>query len=466
MNAMFLSSFGLRENPFNTNPDPNYLFLPHRTQSTLDDMAGAIQARKGLILLTGEPGTGKTTLLNRLMQWLRTQKMPVAFIFNPRLEVNDLFEMMLASFGIPSNSRSKGSMLARLNQWLDEGYQRGLSPVLIIDEAQGLPLHVLEEIRMLLNEETPRERLLQIVLSGHPELEEKLKRPELRQLRQRISLRCRTVPLSRAETDGYIQRRLCIAGTRNQVVFLPEAIDAVHRYSRGIPRVMNLLCEYALMGSSVRKIQPVPEYLVDEAARELQFDDVRPVRGQQRSEDFVLPLVCTADSGELAATEIHPRAASIPPAASAELFFDMETGWSRATNLDRQSREIGNLDGPFKEWAVLNPKKNDGNPILERGRVSSNSISELRAEPIAEKAAGNPRRARTVGPKVVLLTTRVKTQIQRTLDLRRVRQILSEARKTMARLDLAQALQRYAASLRRWLQGPLPGTKVDRRLQH
>ena len=220
------------------------------------------------------------------------------------------------------------------------------------------------------------------------------------------------------------------------------------------------------MGSSVRKIQPVPEYLVDEAARELQFDDVRPVRGQQRSEDFVLPLVCTADSGELAATEIHPRAASIPPAASAELFFDMETGWSRATNLARQSREIGNLDGPFKEWAVLSPKKNDGNPILERGRVSSNSISDLRAEPIAEKAAGNPRRARTVGPKVVLLTTRVKTQIQRTLDLRRVRQILSEARKTMARLDLAQALQRYAASLRRWLQGPLPGTKVDRRLQH
>lgn len=465
MNVTFLSSFGLRENPFNTNPDPNYLFLPHRTRTALDDMACAIQARKGLILLTGEPGTGKTTLLNRLMQWLRTQKMPVAFIFNPRIEVSDLFELMLASFGIPSNPRSKGSMLARLNQWLDEGYQRGMNPVLIIDEAQGLPVHVLEEIRMLLNEETPREKLLQIVLSGQPELEEKLKRPDMRQLRQRISLRCRTMPLSRTETDGYIQTRLCIAGTTNQTVFLPEAIDAVHRYSRGIPRVMNLLCEYALIGSSATKIQLVPAYLVDEAARQLQFDDVRPVRGQQSPEDFVLPLECAADSGDSGVAETRPITASVPPAASADLSFEMQAGWSRAAILDRPSREIGIMNGPSKKWAVFNPKKNGGNSILEREKVSSNSISQWKAEPIAEKAVRNSRRGNTVGPKVVLLSTRVKTQIQRVLDLSRARQIISEARKTMGRLELAPALQRIAAAFRRWLQQPLPVTKVQRRLQ-
>jgi general secretion pathway protein A len=466
MSVAFLTSFGLRENPFNTNPDPDYLFLPHRTQVALDNMACAIQARKGLILLTGEPGTGKTTLLNRLMQWLRMQKMPVAFIFNPRLEVNDVFELMLASFGIPSNSRSKGSMLARLNQWLDEGYQRGMNPVLIIDEAQGLPVLVLEEIRMLLNEETPREKLLQIVLSGQPEFEEKLKRPELRQLRQRISLRCHTMPFSRAETDGYIQRRLCIARATNQVVFLPEAIDAVHRYSRGIPRVMNMLCEYALMESAATKIQPVPAYLVDEAARQLRFDDVRPVRGQQSPEDFAPPLACAADSGGLAIAEIHPSAASIPPAASRELSFDMQARGSRATIFDGQPREIGILDGPSKRWEVLNRKKNDGNPILEREKVSSNSISLLEAELIWEKAAGFPRTGEKVGRYFGPLSRKVKTQVQRVLDQSRLRQIISEARRTMARLDLGPALQRIAACSRRWLQEPFPGAKVHRRLEH
>jgi len=465
MDVTSLSNFGLRENPFSTNPDPDYLFLPLRTQAALDDMACAIQARKGLILLTGEPGTGKTTLLYRLMRWLRMQNMPVAFIFNPRLEVNDLFDLMLADFGIPSNPRSKGGMLARLNQWLAEGFQRGMNPVLIIDEAQGLPVHVLEEIRMLLNQETPREKLLQIVLSAQPEFEEMLRRPDMRQLRQRISLRCHTTPFTRAETDGYIQKRLCIAGKTNQIAFLPEAIEAVHRYSHGIPRVMNLLCEHALTGSSLAKQQPVPAYMVDEAARRLQFDDFRPVGGRQSPQDFLLPVPCVAESADSVEAATDPVQASILPAASPALSFDMHAGGNRTTLLEGFCPRITVFNSASGEWAIFNPKMNDGNLILEREEVSSNSISELEAEPLAEEAGGNAYGRNTVAPLAVPLSTALKTQYHRLLGLSPMRQLNFETRKVMERLSPGKTLQGIIVRLRRWLQQPLPGSNIHRRLE-
>src|SRR5580698_4268184 len=182
---MYKNFFGLRENPFNANPDPRYLFLTQQTQEALDEMTYGIHARKGLILLTGEVGTGKTTLINRLLDWLRQQKTPTAFIFNSHLETGHLFDFILADFEVPFDSRSGGNALMRLNQWLIERYRAGDTPVLIVDEAQGLPVRVLEEIRLLLNLETPHEKLLQIVLAGQPELEERLKRHDLRQLKQR-----------------------------------------------------------------------------------------------------------------------------------------------------------------------------------------------------------------------------------------------------------------------------------------
>ena len=197
---MYKQFFGLRENPFNVNPDPRYLFLTSQTQEALDEMTYGIHARKGLIVLTGEVGTGKTTLINRLLDWLRQQQTPTCYIFNSHLDSRHLFDFILADFGVPFESKSNGSALMRLNQWLIERYRAGETPVLIVDEAQGMPTHVLEEIRMLLNLETPHEKLLQIVLAGQPELEDRLKRPELRQLKQRITLRCKTAPLTLEET--------------------------------------------------------------------------------------------------------------------------------------------------------------------------------------------------------------------------------------------------------------------------
>ncbi len=467
MHLTFSRHLGLRENPFSINPDPRFLFLNQRTQAAFDDMANAIQARKGLIVLTGEVGTGKTTLLNRLRQWLQVQKTPTAFIFNPRLEVNELFDLMFANFGIPPDSRSKGSALAHLNQWLVDCYRMGANAVLIIDEAQGLPLHVLEEIRTLLNEETPRDKLLQIVLSGQPEFEEKLKRPDLRQIRQRISLRCSTMPLSREETDGYILKRLCIAGMTSPTVFLPEAIDAVYLYSRGIPRVMNLLCEHALIRASEAKIQPVSVYLIDEAASALQFDDVTPVAGSQSPKTPAPSLVCSADLRGSAVTEIHSVTVSgslAAPAARMSLDAQAKRCHDQDTILAAQPRELGISSVSDNLWAPVEHKKQDGVPILELQNASAGSIPQVEAKRIPKTTAGDIRAERSVRREVTPISTEAKTQSERILDLSRVRQFISEAREKVAALEFSPAFQRNAASLLHWLQQPLPTIKVRRRV--
>src|ERR1700723_2293515 len=207
---MYQKFFGLRESPFKRNPDPRYLFLTRQIQEALAGLMYGIQNRKGFILLTGEVGTGKTTLLNRLLDWLRGQRVATAYIFNSRLEVNHLFDFMMADFDIPCESREKSHILLALNQWLLERYRAGETAVLIIDEAQNLSDEVLEEIRLMTNLETFTEKLLQIVVVGQPELEQKLKQPNLRQLRQRLTLRAKTYPLTLDETRAYVAQRLWI----------------------------------------------------------------------------------------------------------------------------------------------------------------------------------------------------------------------------------------------------------------
>src|SRR6202167_2145277 len=262
---MYQKFFGLRESPFNVNPDPRYLFLTRQIQEALAGLTYGIQNRKGFILLTGEVGTGKTTLLNRLLDWLRGRRAKTAYIFNSRLDVNQLFDFIMAEFEIPCESREKSQVLLRLNHWLLERYRAGETAVLIV-----------EEIRLLTNLETSTEKLLQIVLTGQPELEQKLKMPELRQLRQRITMRCHTSTLSLDETYGYIAERLRIAGANGEPIFSREAIEAVHKYSRGIPRVVNLLCEHAMVNAYVDSLRPVPAHLVEEVAREFQLDEIEP----------------------------------------------------------------------------------------------------------------------------------------------------------------------------------------------
>src|SRR4051812_28970592 len=243
---MYKNFFGLRNNPFSVNPDPRFLYLTQHAKEALACLTYGIQCRKGFIVLTGEVGTGKTTLLNKMQEWLQRQNVRTAFIFNPRLEVDQFLEFMMSDFGVPeSGPANKSQLLMRLNNWLLERYRAGETAVLIVDEAQNLSSEMLEEIRLLTNLETSSEKLLQIVLAGQPELDTKMRQPELRQLRQRVTLRSRTYSLTAAETREYILQRLRVAGSNGASIFSPEALEAVHLYGRGIPRVINLICEHS-----------------------------------------------------------------------------------------------------------------------------------------------------------------------------------------------------------------------------
>jgi general secretion pathway protein A len=274
---MYKSFYGLKENPFNVNPDPRFLYLTKQIEEALTGLMYGIQTRKGFITLTGEVGTGKTTLVNRLLDWLHQRRARTAFLFNSRMNSNQLFDFILAEFDIPCESKSKSQQLLKLNHWLLDRYRMGETVVLIIDEAQNLTYPVLEEIRLLTNLETSTEKLLQIVLSGQPELEEKLKLPQLRQLRQRIMLRCRTSPLTQEQTQEYIAERLRIAGATGEPIFSPKAVETIHVYSLGIPRVINLLCEHSLVNAFVDQQRPIQPKIVEDVAHEFQLDEVEPI---------------------------------------------------------------------------------------------------------------------------------------------------------------------------------------------
>jgi type II secretory pathway predicted ATPase ExeA len=281
---MYRNFFGLRDTPFAVSPDPRYLYRTKAIQEALAGLTYGIESRKGFLLLTGEVGTGKTTLLNRLLDWLREKDVATAYVFNSQhLSVRQLFDFILADFGIATDLRVKSQMLMKLNQWLLERYRKGKTTVLIIDEAQNLSESLLEEVRLLTNLETPNGKLLQIILSGQPELEEIISRPQLRQLRQRIMLRCKTLPLTQEETHAYIAERLRVAGSRGEPIFSHEAIDAIYGYAHGIPRVVNLLCEHSLINAFADEIKPIPAQVVDVVASEFQLDTISPVARQSPS---------------------------------------------------------------------------------------------------------------------------------------------------------------------------------------
>ena len=284
---MYKTYFGLKENPFNINTDPRYLYVTRHTEEALSRLAYGIEARKGFILLTGEVGTGKTTLLNKLLESLPPERVATAFVFNARLTESQFLDYMMADFGIACKSRMKSQVLFKLHQWLLDRYQAGEQTVLVVDEAQNLSRQTLEEIRLLTNLETSTEKLLQIVLAGQPELEQKLNQRELRQLRQRIALRAQTLPLTAEETSGYISERLRIAGSNGEEIFSPQAIEAVHRHSRGIARVINLLSEHALIRAFVQQRRPIPTDIIEDVARDFSLDEIelvsQPTPEQQRS---------------------------------------------------------------------------------------------------------------------------------------------------------------------------------------
>jgi type II secretory pathway predicted ATPase ExeA len=244
--------------------------MPH-TREALACLEYGISARKGFTVLTGEVGTGKTTLLRRALSSFSTRRVSTAFVFNPRLDVLDFLEFVLTDFGLVPTTRTKSGMLLQLNRWLIERYRMEETCVVVVDEAQNLSWDLLEEIRLLTNLETSSEKLLQIILSGQPELEEKLRHPSVRQLRQRVSLWCRTQSLTEPQTHAYVAERLRIAGATWQI-FPPDTLDLIHRYSRGIPRIINLMCEHALINAYVDQVRQVTAPIIENVAAELELE--------------------------------------------------------------------------------------------------------------------------------------------------------------------------------------------------
>ncbi|AFL89060.1 type II secretory pathway, component ExeA (predicted ATPase) [Terriglobus roseus DSM 18391] len=296
---MYRDFFQLEKFPFNNNPDPSFLcMLPHAREA-LACLEYGVAARKGFLVLLGEVGTGKTTLLRSALNTLRGTAVHTSFIFNPRLETLEFLQFMLSDFGLTPVNDTKAGMLLQLNRWLVERFAAGDTCVLIVDEAQSLSSELLEEIRLLTNLETDTQKLLQIVLSGQPELETKLREPGLRQLRQRISLWCRTQALSQEQTGEYIEQRLSIAGAK-ETIFLPDTIKTIYEFSRGIPRLVNLLCEHSLILAYVEKLKQVPASLVFAVAVDLDLDNglgaaAGITAGSRRSE---VPVVASSPEGK------------------------------------------------------------------------------------------------------------------------------------------------------------------------
>jgi type II secretory pathway predicted ATPase ExeA len=266
---MYLSFYGLKEKPFNATPDPNFLYLTPGHREALAQLLYGVQVRKGFIVLTGEVGTGKTTLLQTLLQRLNGDA-AVAFLFNSKLPFDGVLEYMLEDFGVAQSAGTQAQRLFSLNRFLIERWRAGQTAVLILDEAQNLDPETLEQVRLLSNFETPTEKLLQILLVGQPELEAKLQLPELRQLRQRIGLRCTIPPLTPEQTPDYIRTRLRIAGARDLGLFTERAVAQISEYARGIPRVINIICDHCLLFGYADQKRKIDRDIVEQAIEYLE----------------------------------------------------------------------------------------------------------------------------------------------------------------------------------------------------
>ena len=312
----FFSYFGLRANPFHVSPDPRFYIPTPAYESALSEIKFGIQTRQGLMVLTGDAGTGKTTLMQLLLEWLHESGHSSSYIFHSLLEPADLFSFILRDFGIPCASMEKGKVLQALHEWLVQRHAQGDTPVIVIDEAQVLLPQTLDELRLLLNLETPAGKLVQIVLAGQQELEVKLRRPELRQLRQRIVFHSRIAKMTLEETSSYISSRLASAGGSADI-YPAETVESIHTFSSGIPRVVNLLCEHSLIGAYAAQEKNVSQETVQRVAAE--FDLAAkpmawetPAEASRYSRLLLFPLT----EAKIPAALAHELAAATPAASA------------------------------------------------------------------------------------------------------------------------------------------------------
>ncbi|MDY7031602.1 MAG: AAA family ATPase [Thermodesulfobacteriota bacterium] len=271
---MYEDFYYLNEKPFNATPDPKFLYLGEHHEEALANLMYGVHERKGFIVLTGEVGAGKTTLIRTLLERLNNN-VKTAYIFNPNLTVDSLFSTILDEFNLEHEYKNKADFLRAFNNFLIECLERDEIVILIIDESQNLSPSLLEEIRLLLNLETSKNKLLQVILSGQPELNQKLELPQLRQLKQRIGLRYHIPPLTKRETKYYIRERIRIAGSKDFSPFTDKAINKIYRHTKGIPRLINILCDNTLLTGYATNQLMIGPAIVNECAQDLQLDTIR-----------------------------------------------------------------------------------------------------------------------------------------------------------------------------------------------
>lgn len=282
---MYKAFFNLECNPFELTPDPAFLFTTKRHNEALAALYYGVRKHKGFVVVTGEIGTGKTLLLRCLLQQLmQSEDVAYAYLFNGLLSPKELLQYIVSDFGLNASGKNKSQLLFELSQFVISRGSKNLTTVLILDEAHLLSGAILEEIRLLTNLETIQAKLLQIVLVGQPELDQKLDSFELRQLKQRIALRAHLEPMNAIETKGYIEQRLKIAGVSNPAthLFPDAAIASVFRYSRGFPRLINTICENALIAAYAKQIRSLTPAMIEDVSKELRIGLSEDDRGSPR----------------------------------------------------------------------------------------------------------------------------------------------------------------------------------------
>ncbi len=308
---MYEAFYGLRERPFDLTTNPRFLLLTGKHREALSNLQYGLMSRRGLTLLVGEAGTGKTTLVQATIQGFERQGAKIAYLNNPTLTRNEFYEFLAGAFELdPAVAQSKVQLLRELESKLGERRAAGILSGLILDEVQALPDELLEEVRLLANIETPTDKLLPIVLAGQPELADRLNQPSLRQLKQRVALRCYLEALDARETAEYIAGRIRVAGGNSVLVFTRQAVEAVFEGSGGIPRLISVICDNALISGFAADRRPVSRDIVDDVCRDFDLGEKKP-----KPEPLPAPAVAAAVTPEAVPAAAHTETArSTPPA--------------------------------------------------------------------------------------------------------------------------------------------------------
>lgn len=296
---MYQGFYGLKENPFRLSPDPSFMCMTDQHQEALSGLIYSVCTRPGLTVLVGEAGTGKTTLLYTLLGLLEKRGFITAMCTNPTLTRQEFYDLVVMKFGVECASLLKSRQLTALEERLRRNRADGRPSVLIIDEAQRLSTELLEEVRLLLNLETPREKLLEIIVAGQPELTEILRRPELRQLKQRVSCVCRLKPLSLEELKEYLHHRVTRAGLTTQSLFSEQVTQLIFEYTDGIPRLVNSLCDSALQTGFALRSTEVTRAILEEAAKDLDLLRTAPTLVETHRPAEVTPVSPVAPDAPL-----------------------------------------------------------------------------------------------------------------------------------------------------------------------